>query len=131
MMPTLVLQVVVYFVIALALTAFAALVFSGLTLLAGKISPHFEMTGPEGWTFGQFYVRYLIIAAVFAFVAIPLLPFLGCLGALLGMVALTAAYKRVFDADWLQAVVLGGMGGAVALMLFVFVMVLILRPLGL
>jgi len=130
-MSTLVLHIVLYVVIALAFTAFAALVFSGLTLLAGKISPHFEMTGPEGWTFREFYVRYLIIAAVFAFVAIPLVPLLGCLGALLGMVALIVAYKRVLDTDWPQAVVLGGMGGAVALILFVFLLVLVLRPLGL
>jgi len=130
-MSTLVLQIVLYLVVATAFTAFAALVFSGLTLLAGKISPHLEMSGPEGWTFREFYMRYLIVAAVFAFVAIGLMPFLSCLGALLGLVALIVAYKHVFDAGWLQAIVLGGMGGAVALVLFTFLAVLDLRPLGL
>jgi len=130
-MSTLVLQIVLYVVVALAFTAFAALVFSALTLLAGKVSPHFEMTGPEDWTFREFYVRYLIIAAVFAFVAIGLMPFLSCFGALLGLGALIVAYKLVFDAGWLQAIVLGGMGGAVALILFVFLAVPVLRLLGL
>jgi len=123
-MPTLVLHVVLYVVVALAFTAFAALVFSALTLLAGKMSPHLQMSGPEGWTFREFYLRYLIIAAVFTFVSLPL-------GPVLGLVALAVAYKYVFDAGWIQAVVIGAMGGVVALVLFVFLLVLILHPLGL
>ena len=127
----LVLNIVMYVVVGVLFTAFAALVLSGLTLLAGKISPHFEMAGPEEWTFREFYVRYLIIAAVFAFVAIVLSPLLGCFGLLIGMFALIVAYKHVFNAEWPQALVLGAMGGAISLMLFVFIMVLILQPLGL
>jgi len=111
-------------VIGIIFTAFVALVFSVLTLLMGKISPDFELAGPEGWTFREFYVRYLIIAAVFTFVSLPL-------GPLLGLIALAMAYKYVFDAGWIQAVVIGAMGGVVALVLFVFLLVLILHPLGL
>jgi hypothetical protein len=126
-----ILLILMLIVIGIVFTAFAALVFTGLTLGLGKISPHFELTVPEDWTFGEFYLRYLIIAAVFTFVALPLAPLLGCAGVFLGVAALTAAYKRVFDADWLQAIVIGGMGGAIAFVLFVFLLVLVLRPLGL
>lgn len=128
---TLAMQIVLYVCIAVIFTVFVAFVFSAMTLLMGKLSTHFEVTGPEDWSFLDFYLRYLVIAAVFTFVSIPLVPLLGCLGSLLGLAALTATYKRVFDADWLQAIVLGGMGGAIAVVLFVFLLVLILQPLGL
>lgn len=125
-----ILLIVMLIVIGIVFTAFAALVFTGLTLGLGKISPHFELTVPEDWSFGEFYLRYLIIAAVFTFVALPLTPLFGCAGVFLGVVALTAAYRKVFDADWLQAIVIGGMGGAIAFVLFMFLLVLVLRPLG-
>ena len=48
--------------IGLAFTLFAALVFSLLTLLLGKIRPDFEISGPDDWSFAAFYVRYLLIA---------------------------------------------------------------------
>ena len=124
-------HIVVYIVIGVVFTAFAALVFTGLTLGLGKISLHFELTVPEDWTFREFYLRYLIIAAVFTFVALPLTPIFPCAGVFLGVAALTAAYKRVFHAGWLQAVVIGGMGGAIAFVLFVFLLVLVLTPFGL
>ncbi len=123
--------IAVYIVIGALFTAFAALVFCVLTLVAGKVSRHLEMTGPDDWTFHEFYVRYLIIAAVFTLVTFLVMPLLGCLGLIAGMFALTAAYKRVFDADWPQALVLGAMGGTIALVLFVFMMMLVLQPLGL
>ena len=59
-------------VIGIAFTAFAALVFSVLTLILGKFFDAFDVSGPEGWRFSDFYVRYLIIAAVYTFVSLPL-----------------------------------------------------------
>jgi hypothetical protein len=115
----------IYVVFGVVFTAFAALVFCVLTLLLGKLSPHFELSGPDDWKFHEFYVRYLIIAAVFTCVSLPLGH------GLLGIAALAVAYKFVFDAGWPQAIVIGGIGGVIALVLFVFILVLILQPLGL
>ena len=72
---------VVILLIAVVFTAFAALVFSVLTLLLGMVWDDFEVSGPDGWTlevFGEFYLRYLIIAAVFTFVSLPLGNGLSC-----------------------------------------------------
>lgn len=106
-------------IFAVVFTAFAALVFSLLTLLLGLFWDDFEVTGPEGWTlqtFGEFYVRYLIIAAVFTFVSLPL----G--NGLLGIGAMAVAYKYVFSAGWLQALVIGGVGGLIACVLFAMIL---------
>jgi len=123
--------IIVSVVIGLVFMAFLALVYSLLTLGMGKLSPHFELTMPEDWTFRELYLRYLIVAAVFTFVALPLTPLLGCAGVIVGIFALTGAYKFVFDADLLQAAVIGGMGGGIAFVLFIFLLVSILQPLGL
>lgn len=106
-------------------TAFAALVFSVLTLLLGKLSISFEVSGPDNWSFGAFYLRYLIIAAVFTFVSLPL----G--NGILGIGALAIAYKFVFDAGWVQAIVMGIGGGIIAVVLFVIMLSAILPALGL
>ncbi len=75
--------------------------------------------------FFDFYLRYLIIAAVYTFVAIPLgSPFLG-------IIPLAIAYKFVFDAGWVQAIVIGTIGGFIALVLFFLLMVAVLIPIGL
>lgn len=120
-----VVTLLVYVVFGVVFTAFSALVFCALTLLLGKLSPHFELSGPDDWKFHEFYVRYLIIAAVFTCVSLPLGH------GVLGIAALAVAYKYVFDAGWPQAIVIGGIGGVIALVLFVFLLVLILQPLGL
>ena len=65
-------NILLLLVIGIAFTAVAALVFSVLTLILGKFSGAFEVSGPQGWQFSEFYVRYLIIAAVFTFVSLPL-----------------------------------------------------------
>lgn len=111
--------------IGLAFTAFAALVFAVLTLLLGKMLSSFEVSGPDDWSFLDFYNRYLIIAAVYTFVSLPL----G--NALLGIAALAVAYKYVFDAGWVQAAVIGMVGGIIALVLFALLVVGVLTPFGL
>ncbi|MCH7727966.1 MAG: hypothetical protein IH991_16040 [Planctomycetes bacterium] len=72
-----------------------------------------EVYGPEGWRSSAFYVRYLIIAAVYTFVSLPLE------NGLLGIAALAVAYEYVFDAGWVQAAAIGIVGGIIALVLFV------------
>lgn len=119
-----VITLLLYLVVGVIFTAFVALVFSALTLLLGLISPDFEVTGPEGWKFRDFYVRYLIVAGVYTLLTLPL-------GGWIGWGALIVTYKYVFDAGWLQALVIGGVGGIIAVVLFVFMMVLVLQPLGL
>lgn len=115
--------IVILLLFAVLFTAFAALVFSLLTLLLGLVWEDFEVSGPEGWTmqtFGEFYLRYLIIAAVFTFVSLPL----G--NGILGIGAMAIAYKYVFDAGWLQACVIGVGGGIIAAILFVLLLGLVL-----
>jgi hypothetical protein len=111
--------------IGVAFTAFAALVFAVLTLLLGKLFTTFEVSGPDDWSFFEFYKRYLIVAAVYAFVSLPL----G--NGLLGIAALAVAYKFVFDAGWPQALIMGTVGGIIALVLFIFLIISVLTPLGL
>jgi hypothetical protein len=115
--------VVVLILVGIAFTAFAALVFSLLTIALDKMNfESFSISGPEGWSFKDFYVRYLIIAAVYTFVALPLgTPFLG-------IPALAVAYKFVFDAGWLQAAVIGFVGGTIALILFILLWVILIAP---
>jgi len=109
----------------IAFTAFAALVFAVLTLLLGTAFRAFEVSGPDDWEFLDFYKRYLIIAAVYTFVSLPLN------NGLLGIGALAIAYKFAFDAGWVQAVVMGLIGGLIALVLFILLLNAIVAPLGL
>lgn len=116
-------------VIGVLFTAFTALVFSVMTLGLGKVFPAFEVIGPDDWTFFDFYKRYLIVAAVYTVVALPMSGC--CLGWLLGIGALAVAYKHVFQAGWTQAFVIGGIGGVIAITLFVAMLLAILMPFGL
>ncbi|MGO8688771.1 MAG: hypothetical protein ACLQLG_03990 [Thermoguttaceae bacterium] len=116
--------ILILVLIGLAFTAFAALVFSVLTLLLGKLFTSFDVSGPEDWSFLSFYLRYLIVAAVFTFISLPL-------GPCLGIPALAIAYKYVFDAGWVQGIVMGLAGGFIALVLFEILLKIILTPFGL
>jgi len=116
--------ILVTILVGVGFTAFAALVFSVLTILLGKVWRAFEVSGPEGWRFLDFYMHYLIIAAVYTFVSLPL----G--NGLLGIAALAVAYKYVFDAGWVQALVIGLIGGIIALVLFIMLLAAVLTPLG-
>jgi hypothetical protein len=65
-------EILLLILVGVAFTLFAALVFPGLTLLFGKFSRSFDVDGPDDWSFGGFYLRYLIVAAVYTFVSLPL-----------------------------------------------------------
>ena len=116
--------ILVLVLIAVAFTAFAALVFTLLTLLLGKMFSSFEVSGPDDWSFLAFYMRYLIVAAVYTFVALPL----GSV--LLGVGAMFFAYKYVFDAGWVQAAVMTIFGGVIAIVLFMALVSLALASFG-
>ncbi len=112
-------------VVGVAFTAFAALVFAVLTIALDWLDIEaFSIAGPEGWSFGEFYKRYLIIAAVYTFVSLPL----G--NGLLGIAALAIAYKFVFDAGWVQALVMGIVGGFIAFFLFILLISFVVAPLA-
>jgi hypothetical protein len=111
-------------VIGLVYAAFVALIFSLLTILFGMMSKSFEISGPDGWSFFAFYKRYLIVAAVYVFVSIPL-------GGWIGIAALAVAYKYVFDAGWTQAIVMGTIGGIIAAVLFLLLVYTVLMPMRL
>jgi hypothetical protein len=117
-------SVPVLLVVGVAFTAFAALVFSVLTLILGKMFKSFELSGPDDWQFLDFYKRYLIIAAVYTFVSMPL-------GGFLGIAALALAYKFVFQAGWTQAAIMGTVGGLIAFVLFFLLIACCLAPLHL
>ena len=117
-------SILVLLVAGVVYTAFVALVFAVLTLLLGKMFQSFEVSGPDDWKFLDFYKRYLVIAAVYVFVSMPL----G--NGLIGIAALATAYKFVFDAGWPQAAVMGTIGGVIALALFMLMMFGILGALG-
>lgn len=117
-------NILLLILVGFVFAAFAALVFAVLTLLFGKLSTAFEVSGPEDWAFFDFYKRYLIVAAVYTFVSIPV-------GGLLGIAALAVAYKYVFDAGWVQALVMGTVGGVIAVVLFMLLVFAVLTPLGL
>ncbi len=115
---------VILLAVGAAFTAFAAFVFTVLTLGLGMVWSDFEVSGPDNWSFGDFYLRYLIIAAVFTVVTLPLYGFLG-------IAALAMAYKYVFDAGWTQALVMGIGGGIIAIVLFAILMFVVLPAFGL
>ena len=46
-------------------------------------------------------------------------------------VSLAVAYKYVFGAGWVQAIVIGIVGGIIALVLFVILVAVVLIPIGL
>lgn len=61
--------------------------------------------------------------ATLTFVSLPLN------NGVLGIAALAVAYKFVFDAGWVQAVVIGIVGGVISLVLFILLMIFIVAPL--
>ncbi len=85
-------SILILVLVGLVFAAFTALVFAVLTLVLGKMFTSFQVSGPDDWSFFDFYKRYLLIAAVYVFVSLPL----G--NGLLGIGALALAYKYVFDA---------------------------------
>ncbi len=95
-----------YLVVAAIAIPLFALVFSVVTLFLALFWSRFKPVGD--FSFGRFYLQFLIIAA--AYVG---LSFLG-IGGLLGLAVMGLTYKLVFGAGWVEALVIGIVGGLVA-----------------
>ena len=91
---------VIVFVVGVPLFALA---FSLATLFLGLFWDRFRPDGPGG--FKTLYGKFLIVAAVYI-----VLGFLG-LGGLIGLAVMAFAYKTVFGAGWIEAIVIGIVGG--------------------
>ena len=75
----------------------------------------FSTSGPGG--FKTLYLKMLIISSVYV-----LLAAIG-LGGLIGLVVMSIAYKAVFDAGWVQALIIGIVGGTLGWGLFIVILV--------
>ena len=90
-------------------------------LILSAASDAFKASGDGG--FKEMYCRFLIIAAVYVGLAL-----IG-IGGLIGLAVMAFTYKVIFDAGWLQAFVIGLLGGILGWILF-FLTVLSLAMMG-
>jgi hypothetical protein len=81
-----------------------ALAFTGVTVFLGLFWSRFKPVG-EG-SIWDFYRQFLIVASVYV-----VLSLLG-IGGLIGLLIMALAYKTVFGAGWVEALVIGIFGGA-------------------
>jgi hypothetical protein len=92
-----------------------ALVFSVTVCFLGLFWNDFQTTGPGG--FKMLYGKMLIIAAMYVLLS------MAGIGGLIGLAIMAFGYKIVFAAGWLQAFVVGLLGGVVGWVLFLLVAV--------
>ena len=92
-----------------------ALAFSATVKFLGLFWGRFETSGPGG--FATLYTRMLIIAAIYVVLA------MFGIGGLLGLLVMALGYKFVFYAGWVEALVIGILGGIIGWVLFVVVLV--------
>lgn len=90
-----------------------ALVFSVTVKFLGLFWGRFQTSGGG---FGALYAKFLAIAAVYMFLAM-----LG-VGGLLGFLAMILGYKLLFGAGWVEALVIGLLGGFVGWVLLIVVL---------
>ena len=101
----------VYALIFVVGTPIFALGFMLITLFLGLFWEAFRMEG-EG-SLIQAYKQFLIVAAIYVVLAM-----IGIRG-LMGLAVMAVAYKYVFGAGWLQALVIGILGGLLAWAIFI------------
>jgi len=111
-----------YVVLAVIGIPLFAFVFAATVKFLGLFWLRFKTEGPGG--FFQLWTQFLIVST--AYVA------LRCfwIGGLLGLVLMGLAYKTVFGAGWVEALVIGILGGGVGWVLF-FVILLGMEGIGL
>ncbi|HEV3120314.1 MAG TPA: hypothetical protein VGY53_00355 [Isosphaeraceae bacterium] len=96
-----------------------ALVFSVVTWVLSRLWSAFEIEGRGGLL--RFYGQFLIISALYvALVLLGIHPLIGLLVMFLG-------YRYVFGAGWLQALVIGILGGMIGWALFPRVLLFVER----
>jgi len=91
-----------------------ALVFSVVTLLLGLVWDRFQTSGPGG--FGMLYLKFLIIATAYMVLTV-----IGIRG-ILGLVVMAFAYKLVFGAGWVEALIIGIVGGIIGWIAFITIL---------
>jgi hypothetical protein len=106
-------EVMAYVLIFVVGVPLFALIFTGTVYFLGLFWDRFQISGGS---FKEVYVKFLIVAAVYL-----LLSVLG-IGGIIGLGIMALCYKFTFDAGWVEALVLGILGGAVAWGLFIVVL---------
>ena len=89
-----------------------ALAFAGTVKFLGLFWGRFQTSGPGGFT--MLFTKMLLVAVVYL-----LLSVVG-IGGLLGLAVMTLCYKTLFGAGWIEALVIGILGGLVGWILFIF-----------
>lgn len=92
-----------YVLIAVIGIPLFALVFSGTTLFLGLFWSRFKPEGEGG--FGQLYKQFFVIAVIY--VALALIG----IGGWIGLAVMAVGYRTVFGAGWVEALVIGLVGG--------------------
>jgi len=95
-----------YLVICVVFVPVFALAFTIVTYLLGGVMPYFR---PQGGSLGAVYKGFLFIAAIYMLVGVLRL------GVLPALVVMAVAYRYVFDATWVHALVIGLLGGIVGI----------------
>ena len=98
-----------------------ALAFAGTVKFLGLFWGRFETSGPGGFT--MLFTKMLLVAAVYVLLS------LAGIGGLLGLAVMALCYKSMFGAGWVEALVIGVLGGLVGWALFI-VTALALTELG-
>ena len=101
----------VYLLLAVVGVPLFALVFSGTVLFLGLFWDRFKTSGPGG--FRMLYGKMLIISAIYLGLAV-----FGIHG-LTGLVIMAVGYSAVFGASWVEALVIGILGGTAGWVLFI------------
>jgi hypothetical protein len=97
----------VIFLVAVPVFAFA---FSLVTWVLSRFFDSFSIEGRGG--IFRFYGQFLIIAALYVAVVLLGVPLW------IGFVIMFLGYRFIFGAGWLQAVVIGFLGGTLGMLLF-------------
>lgn len=91
-----------------------ALAFSATVKFLGLFWGRFQTSGGG---FGSLYARMLGIATVYLILSVV------AIGGLLGLVVMTLCYKGAFGAGWVEALVVGILGGVIGWVLFIFALI--------
>jgi len=90
-----------------------ALAFTFVTYFLGIFIQSFR---PNEATFLDMYRGFLLIAAIYIFLAT-----LG-IGGLVGLIIMAVAYRYVFDATWVHALVIGVIGGIIGMFAWIYLL---------
>ena len=107
-----------YVVLAVIGIPLFAFVFAATVKFLGLFWLRFKTEGPGG--FLQLWTQFLVVSTVY--VALACFGIGGLLGLILGLAVMAAAYKAVFGAGWVEALVIGILGGGVGWVLLIVIL---------